>query len=44
VAEIKQQFLHDLAHSRELTPEDWRNLSVWKKMAGYMARAVKTFF
>lgn len=44
VAELKQQFLLDLAHSRELTPDDWRALSLWQKAAGCFARSLKVFF
>jgi phosphatidylserine/phosphatidylglycerophosphate/cardiolipin synthase-like enzyme len=44
VGELKQQFLLDLAHSRELTPDDWNRLPLWKKTAGYAARTLKVFF
>lgn len=44
VGELKQQFLHDLAHAKELTPNDWHKLPLWKKASGYVARAFKVFF
>lgn len=44
VGELKQQFLHDLTHSRELTPVDWQKLPLWKKASCYAARMLKVFF
>jgi cardiolipin synthase A/B len=44
VAEVKRQFLDDLAHSREITPEIWDALPLRKKLTGYLARALKVFF
>lgn len=44
IYELKQQFLLDLAHSRELTSGDWNRLPLWKKAVGYAARTLKIFF
>ncbi|MBX7147080.1 MAG: phosphatidylserine/phosphatidylglycerophosphate/cardiolipin synthase family protein [Alphaproteobacteria bacterium] len=44
IDKLKQQFLDDLAHSQELTPEKWQKLPLWKKWTGYLVRALKVFF
>ncbi len=44
IADLKQQFFADLHCSTELTWEGWRNVPLWKKLAGRAARMLKVFF
>ena len=44
IAELKEQFLSDLTHSRELTREQLAIEPFWKIVVGYLARSLKSFF
>lgn len=44
ITELKQQFFADLQCSTELTQEAWRNVPLWKKIVGFGARILRTFF
>lgn len=44
IADLKTQFFKDLEVSVEFTLESWRQVPLWKKIAGYSVRIIKVFF
>jgi len=44
IADLKAQFFKDLEFSTEFTREAWKNVPLWKKIAGFFARGIKAFF
>jgi cardiolipin synthase len=44
VAELTDHFRRDLGECKELTPEEWERIPLWKIVLGWMMRSVKIFF